>query len=130
MLIWKFRCVSVGCGSDNKPALWSGCKNIGFPGLSHSVNTAHAQLQDIVLSALTHLCDFCRDSSYAMYAFVRLGFLREASRFLHWIESRCDDTDLLLNVSYGIRGETSFPVEELTHLAGPRAPPPTATDCA
>jgi GH15 family glucan-1,4-alpha-glucosidase len=61
-----------------------------------------------------------RDSSFTMYALLRLGFRQEARKFMQWIEARCEDLnpDGSLGIMYGIRGEKHLPEIELDHLSG------------
>ncbi len=63
-----------------------------------------------------------RDASFTIYAFLRLGFNEEASRFMQWIQKRCEeanspgDLSLMYTLSGG-RVDTEF---ELDHLDGYR----------
>lgn len=58
-----------------------------------------------------------RDAAFTMYAFLRLGFRREAEQFIHWIQDRCSDH---LQLLYGIDGESELTETELEHFAGYR----------
>lgn len=58
-----------------------------------------------------------RDSAFTMYAFLRLGFMKEADHFMEWIkEVACEDLQLL----YGIDGTKKLAEQELDHLEGYR----------
>jgi GH15 family glucan-1,4-alpha-glucosidase len=61
-----------------------------------------------------------RDSALAMYAFMRLGYIEEATRFLEWIEARCTESgpDGSLQLMYGIDGRRELDELELDHLCG------------
>lgn len=47
-----------------------------------------------------------RDAAFTVYALVRLGFSREAGRFMQWLQARCHDVNETgcLQVLYGIDG--------------------------
>jgi len=47
-----------------------------------------------------------RDAAFTLYGLLRLGFSKEAGRFMHWLEGRCHDLnqDGSLQVLYGIDG--------------------------
>ncbi len=47
-----------------------------------------------------------RDAAFTLYGLLRLGFSKEAGRFMHWLEGRCHDlnADGSLQVLYGIDG--------------------------
>ncbi len=61
-----------------------------------------------------------RDSAYAIYALIRLGFNQEAAQFIHWIRDRCAECtdDGLINVVYSIDGKHEMPERLLPHLKG------------
>jgi GH15 family glucan-1,4-alpha-glucosidase len=61
-----------------------------------------------------------RDSSFTLYAFMRLGFISEAEHFRRWLRERLhfDATNGPLQVLYGIDGRTETPEQELPHLRG------------
>ena len=66
-----------------------------------------------------------RDSAFALYGLLRLGFTIEASRFMEWINARCHDLnpDGSLQLMYGIDGRRNVDEEELSHLDGHRRLP-------
>ena len=61
-----------------------------------------------------------RDASFTVYAFIRLGYVEEASNFMNWVEARVSesDTDGKLQVMYRIDGSKDFPESNLDHMAG------------
>ena len=64
-----------------------------------------------------------RDTSFAMYAFVRLGLVQEMSEFVDWIGDRVRDcaqapNSVPLGIMYGLDGRTSLAEEELDGLRG------------
>lgn len=61
-----------------------------------------------------------RDSSFTIYALIRLGFKREATRFVNFILDRLKDrnNDGSLQILYTIHGGKEAPEEVLDHLAG------------
>ena len=60
-----------------------------------------------------------RDTSFALYAFLRLGFT-QARPFMEWVEARCGELgpDGSLQVMYGIDGRHDLPEETLPHWSG------------
>ena len=63
-----------------------------------------------------------RDSAFVVYAFLRLGFTKEAERFMHFLERYCL-TDMAtengpLQIMYGIDGRNTLTEETLDHLDG------------
>jgi len=60
-----------------------------------------------------------RDTSFALYAFLRLGFT-QARPFMEWVEARCGELgpDGSLQVMYGIDGRHHLPEETLPHWSG------------
>jgi GH15 family glucan-1,4-alpha-glucosidase len=62
-----------------------------------------------------------RDTSFALYAFLRLGFTH-ARKFMEWVEARCGELrpDGALQVMYGIDGRHELPEETLPHWSGYR----------
>jgi GH15 family glucan-1,4-alpha-glucosidase len=67
-----------------------------------------------------------RDSSFTVYAFLRLGFTKEAGQFMKYIEDRCNDLneDGSLNIMYSIDGVKELDETELDHLDGYRGSQP------
>lgn len=67
-----------------------------------------------------------RDSSFTLYALLRLGFTGEARDFMRWIEARCEELepDGSLQVMYGIDGRHRLDEEILEHFAGYRGSRP------
>ncbi|KAF8802927.1 glycoside hydrolase family 15 protein [Phlegmacium glaucopus] len=61
-----------------------------------------------------------RDSSFTLYALIRLGFTEEANRFLEFIFERLrnKNPDGSLNIMYTIHGGTDLEEIELDHLDG------------
>ncbi|HUA85444.1 MAG TPA: glycoside hydrolase family 15 protein [Bryobacteraceae bacterium] len=61
-----------------------------------------------------------RDSSFTIYALLRIGFTEEASRFMAFLDARCHEMkrDGTLQVMYGIDGRHLLTEETLTHLDG------------
>lgn len=58
-----------------------------------------------------------RDAAFTMYAFLRLGFMEEATAFISWIEEQCLKHDSL-RLIYGIDGNVELDEQELAHLEG------------
>ena len=61
-----------------------------------------------------------RDSSFTLYALLRLGYTEEAHGFMQWIEARCDELepDGSLQIMYGIDGRHRLPEKQLKHFEG------------
>jgi GH15 family glucan-1,4-alpha-glucosidase len=61
-----------------------------------------------------------RDSSFSLYALLRLGFTDEASAYMHWLEQRCHERkpDGGLQIMYGLHGEHDLKEQILDHLEG------------
>jgi GH15 family glucan-1,4-alpha-glucosidase len=61
-----------------------------------------------------------RDSSFVLYALLRLGFTDEARNFMRWLVARCKELnpDGSLQIMYGIDGRHQLTEETLTHLEG------------
>lgn len=62
-----------------------------------------------------------RDSSFTLYALMRLGYTDEARDFMSWLEKRCEESDTSyggLQLMYGIDGRHHLTEIELTHLEG------------
>ncbi len=67
-----------------------------------------------------------RDSAFALYGLLRLGFTVEAGRFMEWINARCHELnpDGSLQLMYGIDGRRDLDEQELLHLDGHRSSRP------
>ncbi len=67
-----------------------------------------------------------RDSAFALYGLLRLGFTVEAGRFMEWINARCHDLnpDGSIQLMYGIDGRRDLDEQELPHLDGHRSSRP------
>ena len=62
-----------------------------------------------------------RDAAFAMYAFVRLGFMDEAAAFMHWIGEELDTLDKeqeTLQLMFTIDGKNKVEEKVLDHLEG------------
>jgi GH15 family glucan-1,4-alpha-glucosidase len=62
-----------------------------------------------------------RDSSFTLYAFMKLGFHEEAAKFIKWVEQRCNEITEetgKLQIMYGMRGEKKLVEVILEHLEG------------
>jgi pentatricopeptide repeat protein len=61
-----------------------------------------------------------RDAAFTLYALMRLGFAKEAGRFMQWLNARCHDVngDGSLQVLYGIDGRRIGPEEVLLDWKG------------
>src|SRR5215813_1552165 len=61
-----------------------------------------------------------RDSSFTLYALIRLGYTEEAAAFMRWIEARCGERGPAgpLQVMYRIDGGHDLTEETLPHLRG------------
>src|SRR6185436_15034604 len=61
-----------------------------------------------------------RDSSFALYALMRLGYTGEAEAFMRWVMARVDELepDGSLQIVYGLDGRHDLPEEELPNLEG------------
>ncbi|HEX6141378.1 MAG TPA: glycoside hydrolase family 15 protein [Geminicoccaceae bacterium] len=61
-----------------------------------------------------------RDSAFVIYAFLRLGFAKEAERFMHFVVKLCREAnpDGSLQIMYGIDGRKQLTEETLDHLDG------------
>ena len=68
-----------------------------------------------------------RDSSFTLYALMRLGYTAEAKAFMRWIEDRCHEPERdggPLQVLYGLDGRHTLTEELLPHLEGYRRSSP------
>ncbi|MBI1863280.1 glycoside hydrolase family 15 protein, partial [Candidatus Microgenomates bacterium] len=65
-----------------------------------------------------------RDASFTVYAFIALGYLKEAERFIHWLEKVCLNDEEMPKIMYGIHGERKLTEIELPHLEGYMKSPP------
>ncbi|KAH9948315.1 glycoside hydrolase family 15 protein [Amylocystis lapponica] len=61
-----------------------------------------------------------RDSSFTLYALIRLGYTYEANAYMDFIleRLRTKNADGSLTIMYTIHGDRIFPEEELSHLDG------------
>jgi GH15 family glucan-1,4-alpha-glucosidase len=63
-----------------------------------------------------------RDAAFTVYAFLRVGFTEEATRFRDWLAARSKEHDSHcdgpLQLMYAIDGRSDLAEEELTHLDG------------
>jgi GH15 family glucan-1,4-alpha-glucosidase len=68
-----------------------------------------------------------RDAAFTLYAFLRIGFTQEATRFMQWLGDRSHETlrgDHPLQIVYGIDGRRDLAEGSLDHLAGYRGSRP------
>src|SRR6266581_5992663 len=67
-----------------------------------------------------------RDSSFALYGLMRLGYTGEAEAFMRWVMARVDELepDGSLQIMYGIDGRHALPEETLPHFEGYRGSRP------
>lgn len=67
-----------------------------------------------------------RDSAFTIYAFMRLGFTREAARYMEFLATVCmtEDSDGSLQIMYGIDGRRELTEDILDHLDGYRGSKP------
>ncbi len=63
-----------------------------------------------------------RDASFSMYAFIRLGYIKEARAFMHWVEQLCNDVkdQQRLGIMYSINGTKQLDERTLSHFEGYR----------
>ncbi len=65
--------------------------------------------------------NWLRDSSFTIYALLGLGYLKEARRYMEWIESKCLKSireGSLIQVMYTVRGKENLEEKTLNHLEG------------
>lgn len=68
-----------------------------------------------------------RDAAFTLYGLMRLGFVKEASQFMHWLEERIHERgedNGTLQIMYGIDGRHDLSEESLDHLEGYRGSAP------
>lgn len=68
-----------------------------------------------------------RDSSFTLYALMRLGYTEEAQAFMHWIEKRCEEAKeggSPLQVMYRLNGRPELPEKILKSFEGYRKSEP------
>jgi len=67
-----------------------------------------------------------RDSSFTLYALMRLGYTEEAGNYMNWIQDRCNelDPDGSLQIMYRMDGSHSLVEQELPHWEGYRGSRP------
>jgi len=68
-----------------------------------------------------------RDAAFTVYAFLRIGFAKEATSFMTWIQeyaSRLPDQQRPMPVVLSVRGEANLEEKTLSHWEGYRASPP------
>lgn len=67
-----------------------------------------------------------RDSSFSVYALLRLGLTTEANEYVTWLEGILDNKkkDGSLQIMYTLHGETEIPELELNHLDGHKGQKP------
>jgi GH15 family glucan-1,4-alpha-glucosidase len=63
-----------------------------------------------------------RDAAFTVYAFIRVGFTEEATRFRDWLTARWKEgesrSDGPLQLMYAVDGRSDLSEQELTHLDG------------
>lgn len=61
-----------------------------------------------------------RDASFTLYAFLHLGYTKEADRFMLWVEKLCADIGDggNLKIMYTIKGEKELDEQVLDHMEG------------
>lgn len=65
-----------------------------------------------------------RDTTYAIYSFMSIGYREEAESFFQWVVDATDLEASSLQIMYGVGGETELDEYELGHLAGYRRSKP------
>ncbi|THH19714.1 hypothetical protein EW146_g1474 [Bondarzewia mesenterica] len=83
-------------------------------------------MYDTDLICRDYRASWIRDSSFTLYALIRLGFTHEANAYMDFIFDRLKDKnpDGSLQIMYTIHGGKLFPEEELTHLDGHKGSKP------
>jgi GH15 family glucan-1,4-alpha-glucosidase len=59
-----------------------------------------------------------RDASFTVYAFLGLGYVKEAERFIKWLEKVCLKEGSTLKIMYGLRGEEHLEEKIVKSLSG------------
>jgi GH15 family glucan-1,4-alpha-glucosidase len=61
-----------------------------------------------------------RDASFTIYTLISLGYTKEASKFIEWVEKRCQDIGNAgyLGLMYKLDGSVDLKEETLPHLEG------------
>ncbi|QPH40593.1 glycoside hydrolase family 15 protein [Pedobacter endophyticus] len=61
-----------------------------------------------------------RDTSFSMYALIRMGYTKEAGAFMNWVESLCEGLkgENRLGIMYAINGDTKLHETTLTNFEG------------
>ena len=63
-----------------------------------------------------------RDAAFTLYAFLRVGFTKEAARFMDWLTARWKERESHcggpLQLRYTVDGRSDLVEQELTHLDG------------
>jgi len=64
--------------------------------------------------------NWMRDSAFALYALMRLGYTKEADHFIHWLHNLCEDINTPggLGIMYSLSGKKNVPEDILDHLEG------------
>ena len=70
-----------------------------------------------------------RDASFTVYAFMRLGYAREANAFMRWVEARAKGCGSggSMQIMYGVDGRERLDETELPHLRGHGGAAPVRT---
>jgi GH15 family glucan-1,4-alpha-glucosidase len=65
-----------------------------------------------------------RDTTYAIYSFLSIGYREEAESFFQWVVDATNLQASSLQIMYSVGGETELPERELHHLEGYRGSRP------
>ncbi len=65
-----------------------------------------------------------RDTTYAIYSFLSIGYREEAESFFQWVVDATNLQAPSLQIMYSVGGEAELPEQELTHLEGYRGSSP------